>query len=261
MKNLYFRPGLKRESWVIPKQLAEPKEINMRFRNVFAFIAFAIGAASAFNPIQDGGYDVLPRGNLASTATFEGAGIFSSNRDYAAVPLSLAFRATPKLELGAGLKTAWGDVGDHIPHAVFGAKYLIPGQTSLQAHLLVAMAEGAGNGLTLALHHRFGYSPRFYSRLVGKVGFMDALVNDDALMAMEGGFYPTLNIMRPLSLEFGLIASSQTSNFSENFALDFQPALQIHIGRESSVETAVALGLAGDRKERLRVKVALLYGF
>ena len=65
---------------------------------------------------------------------------------------------------------------------------------------------------------------------------------------------------RPLSLEFGLIASSQTSGFDERFAFDFQPALLAHIGRESVVATAVAIGLAGKRREDLRVKVAVIYG-
>lgn len=234
----------------------------MRRLHVFALgLAALLGRASALNPIHESSYDLLPRGNFSSTATLEVAGIFASGDHAAGVPVSLAFRATPKLELGAGLKTFWGDVDDHIPYAVFGAKYLVPGQTSLQADLLVGMNSGAGNGLSLAAHHRFGYSPRFFSRLVGRLGFMDALVNDNALMAMELGFYPTLNLMRPLSLELGLITSSQTTDFDGNFALDFQPALQIHIGRESTVETAVALGLAGNHKEDLRVKVALLYGF
>jgi hypothetical protein len=234
----------------------------MQIRNALILsLAAALGQAFAMNPIQESSYDLLPRGNYSSTATLEAAGIFASGANGMGLPVSLAFRATPRLELGAGIKTFWGDVGDHIPYAAFGVKYLAPGQNSLQAHLLVGMTDGAGNGLTLALHHRFGYSARFYSRLVGKLGFMDALVNDDALMAMELGFYPTLNIMRPLALEFGLITSSQTSQFDRNFALDFQPALQIHFAREATAQMAVALGLAGDHKEDVRAKMTLLYGF
>ena len=87
------------------------------------------------------------------------------------------------------------------------------------------------------------------------MGFMDALVRDDALMALEAAWYPTLSVARPMSLEMGLIASSQTSHFNDYFAFDLKPALQVHMGRERMVETAVYLGLAGEHREDLRVQV------
>lgn len=234
----------------------------MRCHRLFALGLSAAQALHAFNNIHESSYTLLPRGNFASPATFQTAAIFRSNeQNTVAIPVSLGFRATSDLELGAGLKSFWGHRDDNLPYLVFGAKYLIPNQTSLQADLLIGIQGGAGDGLALGFHHRFGYSSRFYSRLVGKLGFMDALVDDHALMAYELGFYPTLVLMNPLSLEFGLIASSQSTNFNGHFALDFQPALDVHISRESVVETAVALGLAGDRREDLRIKVTLIYGF
>ena len=228
----------------------------------WAILATLLDSAFVLNPIHESSYSLLPRGKFASPVTLSvGALMQSQNTDVFEVPLSLTLEATPRFELGAGLKTAWGGSDDHVTYLVFGAKYLTVGQTSVQADLLVGATRGYGKGFALSTHHRFGYSPNFFSRLTGRVGFMDAIVQDDALMAFELGFYPTLAIVRPLSLELGLITSSQTSGFNENFALDLQPALQVHIGRESVVETAVAVGLAGEHREELRVKLVLIYAF
>ena len=90
---------------------------------------------------------------------------------------------------------------------------------------------------------------------------MEALVERDALMALEAGWYPTLSIVRPLSLECGLIASSQTTDFNDYFALDLKPSLLVHIGKESAVETGLYLGLAGERRERMRVQVSVIKAF
>ena len=218
--------------------------------------------AAALNPIHESSYSLLPRGNSASDAAVSVAGIMRSGSggDFD-LPVSLQFQVTRHVELGGGIKTHWGD-GGHVPYLVFGAKYLTPGATSFQADFMIGSASGSGKGFALGAHHRFGYSRRFQSRLVGKLGFMDALVDEDALLAFEVGFYPSLMLMRPLTFELGLITSSQTENFDSHFAMDLQPALLVGIGKESVVETAVAWGLTGDdRKEDLRVKVAIIWGF
>lgn len=80
-------------------------------------------------------------------------------------------------------------------------------------------------------------------------------------MAFETGFYPTLALGRPLSLELGLIGSSQTKGFEPNLAMDLQPALNVGFARESTLQAAVALGLAGAHKEEMRVKLTLNHGF
>jgi hypothetical protein len=222
----------------------------------------AASPASALNPIHEASYNLLPRGKSSAPATFSIAGIVASgSTDFWQVPLSLVLEASPKVELGGGLKTQWGDAADdHVPFLVFGAKYQVERSTSLQADMLLGASRGFGKGFSLAVHHRMGHSRRIHSRFAGRLGFMEALVEDDALMAMEAAFYPTVSVARPLSLEFGLIASSQTSEFNDHFAFDFQPALLAHIGRESVVATAVAMGLAGERREDLRVKVTVIYG-
>jgi hypothetical protein len=228
---------------------------------LFAALLAAIPVA-ALNPVHEASYNLLPRGKFSAPATFSIAGITASgSTDFWQVPMSLVLEASPKVELGGGLKTQWGGAADdHVPFLVFGAKYQVEPATSLQADLLLGANRGFGKGFSLAVHHRMGHARRIHSRFAGRLGFMDALVRDDALMAMEAAWYPAFNLARPLTLEFGLIASSQTRGFDDYFAFDFQPALHAHIGRESAVVTAVAIGLAGERREDLRVKVAVLYG-
>jgi hypothetical protein len=227
-----------------------------------AGVQLCLSAAFAFNPIHEASYNLEPRGNFQSGATLSLAGIIDSrNTGVWQVPASVALRVTPRMELGLGLKTNWGGGDDHVPYLVFGAKWLSPGQTSYQADLLVPANSSAGKGFSLASHHRFGYGSNFSARFAARIGFMEALVTDDALMAFETGFYPTLSFGSGLSLECGLIGSSQTKDFEPNFALDLQPAVNVGFARASTLQAAVALGLAGDRKEEMRVKLTVNHGF
>lgn len=226
-------------------------------------LALWLAPAWGLNPVHDASYSLVPRGKHASTAVFSVNGVVDSRADDSwRLPFSLSLEAGSKGELGAGLKTQWGgNAGSHIPYMVFGGKYQLSGATTLQGDILLGVDEGSGKGFSLALHQRVGHARRLFSRLTGRFGFMEALVRDDALMAMEGAWYPTFSLFRPLSLECGLIASSQTRNFDDWFALDLKPALQVHIGRDRMVESAVYLGLAGPQREDLRVQVAIIYGF
>ena len=227
-----------------------------------AGLHLCLSAAAAFNPIHEASYNLEPRGNFPSGATLQVAGIIDSrNTGVWQVPASLALRITPRMELGLGLKTIWGGGDDHVPHLVFGVKWLSPGQTSYQADMLVPANSGYGKGFSLASHHRFGHGGMLSSRLAVRLGFMEALVTDDALMAFETGFYPALNVGSGLSLECGLIGSSQTKDFEPHFALDLQPAINVGFARASTLEAAVAIGLAGDRKEEMKVKLVVIHGF
>ena len=220
----------------------------------------AAQCAWGLNPIHESSYNLLPRGKFASSFTVDVGGITSSGSDVFEVPFSLSLEATPRLEFGAGLKTGWAGSEDHIPWIVFGAKYLARGGTTFMGDLILG-ANSPGKGFALGAHHRFAHARRFYTRATGKLGFMEALTDNDALMAFEAAAYPTVNIVRPLSLELGFITSSQTEDFNDNFALDMQPALLVHIGGESVVEAAATVGLAGERREDLRIKVVVIYGF
>ncbi|MDB5104578.1 MAG: hypothetical protein JWP91_2267 [Fibrobacteres bacterium] len=218
--------------------------------------------ASGFNAIHESSYNLEPRGNFGAGTTLSIAGIIDSRAtDIWQVPASLALKITPKMELGAGLKTIWGNEDDHVPFLVFGIKWMTRSQTSFQADLLVPANMNTGKGFSLASHHRFSYGSPFSARLAARLGFMEALVENDALMAFEVGFYPTLALGQALSLELGAIGSSQTKGFEENLAMDLQPALNVNFARESTLQAAVALGLAGDRKEEMRVKLTLIHGF
>jgi hypothetical protein len=219
-------------------------------------------AASAFNPIHESSYNLEPRSNFGAGTTLSVAGIIDSRTtDIWRIPASVVLKAGPRMELGAGLKTVWGGGDDHVPHLVFGIKWLARTQTSFQADLLVPANSGSGKGFSLASHHRFSYGSVFYSRLAARIGFMEALVRNDALMAFEAGFYPTLSLGRSLALELGLIGSSQTKGFEPNLAMDLQPGLNVGFARESTLQASVAIGLAGDHKEEMRVKLVVNQGF
>ncbi len=219
-------------------------------------------SVSALNPIHESSYSVLPRGKYSSPFTLQtGTYFFAESSPSFDVPLTVTLSGSDKLEIGVGLKTRWVDVEDNVPFMVFGAKLALDRSTSVHIDMLLHTNDRAQRGLTLGLHQLFASGGQFYSRLTGKVGMLDALVRDDALMAMEAAWYPTLRLMSPLSVELGVIASSQTFEFENNLAIDLQPGLIVHIGGESVVETMVTLGLAGDFKEDLRVKMGIVKGF
>ena len=221
---------------------------------------FRIGFA--LNPIHESSYNLIPSGNFENATTLSvGAYVRSRNTSIYEIPVALALEAGPRVELGARLQGEAGDVRDHLPYMVFGVKWLTLHHTSVQADLLVGTSFDGGKGFAISTHHKFTYSSWFSSRLSTRLGFMEALVAEDALMAMEAGFYPTLTVARALSLELGLIGSSQTTGFERYLAIDMQPALRVNFARDSMLETAVALGLAGDHKEELRAKAVVIHGF
>ncbi len=216
----------------------------------------------ALNPIHESSYSVLPRGKYNSAFTVQAGTYFhAENSPSFDLPIAFTLSGSDKLEIGVGLKTRWVDVPDNVPYMVFGAKLALDRSTSLHVDMLLSTDRRSDRGLTLGMHHLFASSGQFFSRLTAKAGFLDHLVANDALMAMEVAWYPTLRLMGPLSAELGIIASSQTTGFEDYLAIDLQPGLIVHIGPESVVETLITLGLAGDRKEDLRVKVAVVRGF
>ncbi|MDB5049988.1 MAG: hypothetical protein JWO30_3059 [Fibrobacteres bacterium] len=236
--------------------------MNRNIKVTIAAMAAVLQSVFAFNPIHESSYNLEPRGMFPSGVNLSVAGIIDSrSTDVWAVPVSIAVKASRQVELGAGLKTDWGEVDDHIPYLVFGVKFLTRSQTTFQADLLVPAHVSNGKGFSLASHHRFGYGSIFSTRFAARVGFMEALVDDDALLAFETAFYPTLALGRSLSLELGLIGSSQTKDFEGHLAMDLQPGLSVAFARASNLQVSVAVGLAGDRKEEMKTKVLLNHGF
>ena len=229
---------------------------------VAAFLGLP-GGVAAFNRIHSASYDLEPAGNHPQRAYLSVAGIVDArNTDVWGVPVSLALRASPQVEFGGGIQTAWGSgVGDHVSYLVFGVKWQARTRTSFQADLLVPADADNGKGFSLASHHRFHHAAILDSRLALRVGFMEALADRDAVAAFEAGWYPMLMPQGPLGFEFGMIGSSQTRDFEGHLAMDLQPALVANFRRNSSLRTAVALGLAGDDKEKMRIKVQFDHGF
>lgn len=226
-----------------------------------AYLACA-GSAGAFNAIHDASYDLEPHGNWAYGTHLSIAGIIDSRAtDYWMIPASIALRASPQVEFGAGLQTRWGSAQDHVPYLVFGVKWLTKTRTSVQADLLVPANVDHGKGFSLATYHKYSHFDAVGSHLALRLGFMEALVDDDAILSFETGWYPTLFPGQPLSLELGLIGSSQTKRFEEHLAMDMQPSVIVNFRKASSLQAAAAMGLAGDRKEELRVKLILNHGF
>lgn len=216
---------------------------------------------SAFNRIHDASYDPEPAGIRPRPATLSVAAFVDArNTGVWHVPVALAFRALPELEFGAGLKTAWGGEEDHVPYLAFGAKWQTRSRTGFQADLLVPTNGNREYGLSLASLMRFHHFQALDSRLALRLGFLDALA-DRTLAAFEAGWYPVLLPGGPLSLELGLIGSSQTRDFEGHLGIDLQPALIVGFGRHSRLMAAAALGLAGDHKEHLRAKAQIDHGF
>jgi len=239
---------------------------DLRNRGVTLILAAWLAlpsAVGAFNPVHDASYDLEPAGVRPQQLHLSGAAIIDArNTDVWGIPVSLAFRASPSVELGAGIRTAWGSgTDDHVPFLVFGGKWQSRSRTSYQADLLVPAHGDRDLGLSLAAVSRFHHFEALDSKLALRLGFLEALTDDHALAAFEAGWYPILMPGRPLSFELGLIGSSQTRDFEGHLAMDIQPALIVAFGRHSRLMAGAALGLAGEYKERLRAKVQIDHGF
>ncbi len=215
----------------------------------------------ALNPIHEASYNLVPGSTFQCATTMSGGAYMrSQTTSIFDMPVAIALQATPRVELGARLQSRWGDVKDNIPYLIFGVKWLTLKHTSVQADLMIGTNLNTGKGFSISTHHKFQYLPRLSAPLVTHFGFMEALVDRDALMAMEIGYYPTLAVTHNLALECGLISSSQTKGFEDYLAVDLQPALRVKFGHQSELISALAIGLAGRMQEKMRAKVVINYG-
>ena len=217
------------------------------------------GVLWALNPIHEAGYALWNRGVPQADFRVEGGVLFKSGNDNVEIPLGMSLPVTHSLELGLGLKTVWGSGANHVPYVPFGLKYQLHGATVLNLDFLLATGNSS-HGLRLGLTSRTGRR-RFSSRLFGNLGFMDGLVDRSALLALEGGWTPALRLGRSLLLESGFVASSQTKAFDDHFALDWQPGILIPYSHDGGILTRITVGLAGNHREDLAIKVAMAQGF
>jgi hypothetical protein len=231
--------------------------------------AYAMGTCLLFlaqawglNPITDEEFALWPRSVSRSDLNVEGGMIFRSrdNGNAVEIPLAVSFKASRSLELGAGLKTDWGDGSDAVPFIPLGLKYQANAATTLNLDFLIG-THGDDDGLRLGVLSRVQHTSRLSSQLSGQIGFFNAYTGDGKSVALEGAWLPSLRLLRDISVESGFVASSQTADFNDHFAFDWQPGLFVDLGRDGGVLTQVTLGLAGDAREDIRVKVALSQGF
>lgn len=211
-------------------------------------------SASALNPIHESVYQAYPTGLSQGEPALHTAAIVDEGGGAFDLPLGLSFALGKQFELGASIKTAWGNGRDPVTSWVLGLSAALDSRTALGAHLLFSASGGEPVGLTLLGHRRGGLSRRIATISDLRLGFLSALAQQNAFMAFEGSYALRLHLAGPVSLQAGAIASSQTRYFNEHFALDFEPGLHVGTGRNSAVQTLITIGLAGERREGLRVK-------
>jgi len=266
-------PGLKTQVYgILLTKLAESVKANevstKRSARVgqwaiwlLAFCVIGGSQALALNPIHESVYSAYPSSLSHGEPSLHLAAIIPEGGDWVEIPAALSFGIGASAELGAGLKTIWGNDGDHIPYFVLGGQLALTSRSSLGLHLLFDANGGKNNGLTFTGDKRIGHGRKLYSELHARLGFMEALVTDDALMAFEGQWIPSLILLPNVTLQCGVVASSQTKHFNDFFALDLEPGVRVPTGRESAVVTTFTLGLAGEHRTDFRAKVAAVHAF
>lgn len=187
-------------------------------------------------------------------ALYTGA-LYRPDREALTVPVALGLRAAPRLELAGGLRTVWLHEGNPLPHLLLGMKYDLAGSACVEGDLWISTAADEAHGLVLSWFARRGFGRRLSMLWNLKLGMLD-LFTDEALFAMEGALYPALRLGRSVRMELGFIASSQTDAFEEHLAIDLQPGIVVPMGREGILGVHAAMGLAGDRQEDVRLKLA-----
>jgi hypothetical protein len=223
----------------------------------------ALHSAFAYNQIHESSYNIQPRGMFSAPVTLSVSGFVDPEySDQFGLPVSFAFKATRQFEIGAGLQSGW-DVGEgrvNVPYLVFGAKFLSSGATTFQGDLMFPANSGSNMGMSLAMHRRFG-GELFTQRVGLRAGTMDALVDGHALMSFEASYFPALNFSRGFAFEFGMFASSQTSDFDGHLGMDLQPGFIVPLSRGSSLQPFVIIPLAGDNAVPFRAQILINIGF
>lgn len=217
--------------------------------------------AHALNPIHESTYLAYGGGLSQGMPTLHAAFIVPSGGDVIDIPIGQSLALGPRFEIGGGLKTQWGGADDLIPAIVFGGQIAVSSRSALGLHFLMSTHGGDYNGLTGVWHTRGGLGRKVSTDFDFRLGFLDALVDGNALCAMELSYGLKLHVTRGVSLLGGLVASSQTKSFNDHFALDVEPGVHVGTGRNSGVQTVVTLGLAGERRETMRVKVGWVQAF
>ncbi len=217
-----------------------------------------LAAAWGLNPISEGGFALWPRGVSPTDFRAEEGFIILSGSGVE-IPGAVSLRATPTLELGAGLQTYWGGNRAHIPYLPLGVKYQTDRATALNLDFWVPTQNGNG-GLRLGALTRLQHGGRLSSVLSGQIGFFDAFTGGGGA-ALGTAWTPSLRLLRGVSLQCGLVASSDTRAFNDHFAFDLQPGAFVDLGRGSSLLSQITLGLAGPHREDVRAELALSEGF
>jgi hypothetical protein len=225
-------------------------------------VLLSISQLFSLNLIHDASYQLFPRiiGNKSGFVSV-GALFNPSSDGNLAVPISGGLFFSPNIEIGAGLKTNWINTDNHIPHGVAGLRYKLKNRWILNGDILFPLSSGNETGISLGVQKQSQYHKRFYTYLTGKLGFMQGLAMDDALMAFEVAYYPTLKIFSPIYLEMGIIASSQTKNFEDYLAIDIQPGVRVPVARGAILQATCTYGLAGKQKEDARFNLIMIRRF
>lgn len=218
-------------------------------------------SALALNPIHESVYLAYPTGLSRGEPALHAAAIVAGGGDVFDLPLGLSFALGRQFEIGAGIKTAWGNGRDPVTSWVLGLTAAVDARTALGVHLLFAAQGSEPVGLTLLGHRRGGLSRRIATISELRLGFLSGLAQNGALLAFEGNYALRLQLAGPVALQAGAVVSSQTRHFNDHFALDFEPGLHVGTGRNSALQTLITLGLAGERREGMRVKCGWVQAF
>lgn len=246
-----------------------------RMKRLFSFSvchkAIALGAwvlmtlfaplAFGLNPIHTSTYAAFPSGLSQGTPSLHVAAIVPNGGGSLFLPIGLSLALGRDIEVGGSLHTHWGNGGDAFGAMVFGVQGALRSNNTIGLHLLIDAHGGDANGLTLNFHHHGGFSRRLSTETELRLGFLDGLAYDNALFALEGEYVLRVHASGPVSLQGGVIASSQTRHFNDFFALDLEPGVHVATGRKSALEALITMGLAGEHREGFRVSFAWIQAF
>ncbi len=214
----------------------------------------------AFVNLHDASYHANPEKLLAPQTALHVAGIIDGEGNgHLTIPVAFSLALNRHWELGAGVRSQWIDVENHLPHAQFGLRYSAAGSI-LEADLWLGLDESE-NGLALSYGIAQSMSSRFALYYQAKIGFMPQFVYNDALLGFELSATPAFRVGRSLQIVWGFDLGSQSNDFEKFLAIDMEPGLWIPLGSDGRLALSVALGLAGNFKEDVRFRLAWMKPF
>ncbi len=237
----------------------------MDVTKTLAMIFLVISTANVFalNPIHDASVDFISTfsKNSDRAALVLGEGYASQSNQKIRIPIAYLFPVNHDFQMGIGLQSRWYREPNNIRLLQLGLQYAPTKEWSLQADLLVGVANYAGNGIAL----RGDYLLMPYSGLhflgTARIGFLDALVWHPDYSVLSVSLTPQMHFNENFQADLELFTATQAPAVTSLYSIDLGPSFTFCPKRNYWFQVGAIVGLAGPNRTRTKYNLAQKIAF